>query len=79
MDEPRRLPATVEITHRIIDGWHTFTSDDVAGLYLANPDYEKVYADIAPAIEQLLALNEGIACKARLIELIFVLEEPSND
>ncbi len=46
------------------DGWHVFQSDDLPGLYVASKDAERAYNDIAPSIELLIKLNEGITCKA---------------
>ncbi len=42
-----------------------FTSEDVYGLYIANRDPERAYEDLAPSIEKLLEMNEGIRCSVR--------------
>ena len=54
--------AAIRVAYRFIDGYHVYTSDDVYGLYIANPDAQKAYSAIAPSLEKLIKLNEGIAC-----------------
>lgn len=48
-----------------LDGWHVFTSDELPGLYVASQDAETAYNDVAPSIETLLSLDEGIDCCIR--------------
>ena len=54
--------AAIRVAYRFIDGYHVYTSDDVYGLYVANQDAGKAYDAIAPSLERLIKLNEGIAC-----------------
>ncbi len=56
------LMTSVCVRYKYVDGWHVFSSDDVAGLYVASTDAEKAFNDIGPSIELLLKLNEGIEC-----------------
>lgn len=53
-------PSVILVDYRIIDGWHVFTSDQVRGLYVANPDQHLAYESVAPTIEKLLAENESV-------------------
>lgn len=53
-------PAIILVDYRVIDGWHVFTSDQVRGLYVANPDQHLAYESVAPTIEKLLAENESV-------------------
>jgi hypothetical protein len=52
--------AAIRVAYRFIEGYHVYTSDDVYGLYIANPD--AAYSAIAPSLAKLIKLNEGIAC-----------------
>lgn len=56
------LTAAIRVNYRFIDGYHVYTSDDVYGLYVANRDAVCAYAAIAPSLEKLIQLNEGISC-----------------
>lgn len=47
------------------DGWHVFTSSELPGLYVASHDAETAYNDVAPSIEMLLRLDEGVECTIR--------------
>ena len=47
-------PSVILVDYRVIDGWHVFTSDQVRGLYVANPDQHLAYQSVAPTIEKLL-------------------------
>ena len=53
----------IRVTYRFIDGHHVYTSDDVYGLYVAHKDPQKAYEAIAPSLEKLIKLNEGIVCR----------------
>lgn len=55
---------SIRIEYKFSEGWHVFTSKDVPGMYVASKDAETAYNDVAPSIELLLRLNEGVACKA---------------
>ena len=50
--------------YKHIDGWHIFQSGDLPGMYVASRDAERAYNDIAPSIELLVQLDEGVTCKA---------------
>lgn len=50
--------------YKSVDGWHVFYSDELPGLYVASKDAEAAFMDVAPAIEKLLHLDEGIQCRA---------------
>lgn len=56
------LTAAIRVNYRLIDGYHVYTSDDVYGLYVASQDAAKAYAAVAPSLEKLIKLNEGIDC-----------------
>jgi hypothetical protein len=68
------------VNYKFAEQWHVFSSDDLPGLYVASRDAERAYKDVGAAIEKLLRLNEGIACRARP-ELSFqqFLEQSEND
>jgi len=57
------LTAAIRVNYRFIDGYHVYTSDDVYGLYVANRDATRAYAAVAPSLEKLIQLNEGISCR----------------
>jgi hypothetical protein len=59
------MPQTTAIwvTYRFIDGLHVYTSDDVYGLYVANQDPERAYNAVAPSLQKLINLNEGMNCR----------------
>lgn len=47
-----------------VEGWHVFDCDDLPGLYVASRDPATAFNDVAPAIEKLLMLDEGVNCVA---------------
>jgi hypothetical protein len=51
--------------YKSVEGWHVFDSDDLPGLYVASKDPVAAYEDVAPAIEALLELDEGIKVEAK--------------
>lgn len=59
------MPQTtvIRVTYRFIDGLHVYTSDDVYGLYVANRDPQRAYAAVAPSLQKLISLNEGMNCQ----------------
>ncbi|HEX3881989.1 MAG TPA: hypothetical protein VHW66_04975 [Stellaceae bacterium] len=59
--------AAIRVQYRCIDGCHVYTSEDVYGLYVANRDAEKAYDAIAPSLEKLIQLNEGLSCRVEPI------------
>jgi hypothetical protein len=54
---------SIRVDYKHVDGWHVFSSDKIAGLYVASPDPKRAYEDVAVALEKLLRLNLGIECK----------------
>jgi hypothetical protein len=59
------MPQTtvIRVAYRFIDGLHVYTSDDVYGLYVANRDPQRAYAAVAPSLQRLISLNEGLDCQ----------------
>jgi len=57
--------STILVDYRVVDGWHIFTSKQVRGLYVANPDQRLAYEAIGPSIEELLKLNEHVSASVR--------------
>lgn len=53
---------TISTTYKHVDGWHVFASDELAGLYVASKDLATAFRDVAPSIQALLKLDEGIDC-----------------
>ena len=78
-----RSLATVAVEYRYIDGYHVFTSNDVYGLYVASKDPRKAYDAVAPAIQQLLSVNEGISCSVEkslsLKQFLQTLRKPGSE
>jgi hypothetical protein len=54
---------TIRVTYRLIEGVHIYVSEDVYGLYVADRNPEKAYEAVAPSLEKLIRLNEGIVCR----------------
>ena len=54
--------ATIRVNYRFMDGYHVYTSEDVYGLYVANRDAQAAYEAVAPSLERLIKLNEGVVC-----------------
>ena len=73
--------ATIDVEHRVIDGWHVFTSKDVEGLYVAHPEMATAFDAVAPTIEKLLELNENLRVIVRpsepLARMLVRLRQPS--
>jgi len=59
----RESPTVIVVDHRLIDGWHVFTSCQVRGLYVAHLDRELAYTAVAPTIQLLLAENAHVPVK----------------
>jgi hypothetical protein len=51
----------IDVTHECDDGWHTFTSEQIPGLFLTahESDLENAYNDIGRAIEALILADYG--------------------
>lgn len=79
---PKVSQATVAVEYRFIDGYHVFTSRDVYGLYVASRDPRKAYDAVAPAIKQLLSVNEGVSCSVEatlsLQQFLEALRKPGS-
>ena len=56
------VKTSIVTTYRAEDGWHVFVSDDLPGLYVASKDLYSAYHDVAPSIQALLKLDEGVDC-----------------
>ena len=73
MSEPTN-GRTLQIEYREIEGYHIFTSPDVFGLYIATKDPARAQALIAPAVVELLRLNEklvgSIKCTPQLGDFV---------
>lgn len=54
--------AVISVEHRLIEGYHTFTSGD-AGLYVSNKDPKRAFESVAPSLEKLIKFNTGVDCR----------------
>ncbi len=64
-DRGKPTEATILVDYEVVDGWHVFTSDQVRGLYVADPDQRAAFDAVGPTIEKLLAENERVLCVVR--------------
>lgn len=55
--------ATVYVQYRHQDGWHVFTSKDIAGLYIASRDARTAYEDVPLALKRLIELDLNCTCE----------------
>ena len=53
------------VEHWVRDGFHVFTSSEVAGLYVIDEDPERAFEQVAPSLEMLLHLSRGERCAVR--------------
>ncbi len=53
-----------KISYEFREGHHMFTSDDIAGFFVASKDGKQVINQILPSIETLIKHNYGKDCKA---------------
>lgn len=53
---------TVNVQYRHRDGWHIFTSTDMAGLYIASRDPRAAYEDVPVGVRRLIELDFGCKC-----------------
>ena len=58
------IAKTICARYKGVDGWHIFDSDEMPGLFVASRDPSTAFKDLAPAIEMLFKLDEGITCTA---------------
>ncbi len=56
-------PILVDVRYKSLDGWHVFTSPNMAGLYVASKDAETAFNDVPTAIRMLVKLDTGIDVK----------------
>jgi len=54
---------TVSVQYRNQDGWHVFTSNDMAGLYVASLDARSAYEDVPVAVKRLIELDFKCICE----------------
>jgi hypothetical protein len=59
--------AAIRVHYRCIDGYHVYTSEDVYGLYIVNRDAQKAYDAVAPSLEKLIKLNDGLSWRVEPI------------
>jgi len=48
--------------YECVDGWHTFVSDELPGLYVTHKDLKVAFEDVGPSIALLMRLDHGIEC-----------------
>ncbi len=60
-----KAATSICVTYRSADGWHVFESPELPGLCVASKDPEAAYNDVAPSIQALLKLDEGIDLQVR--------------
>lgn len=63
--DPAAIEAAILVDYRVVEGWHVFTSSQIRGLYVSNPDQQLAFEAIGPAIEKLLAENEHVHVAVR--------------
>jgi hypothetical protein len=49
---------TYRLQHKLVNGLHVFTSPDVPGLYVANPDESVALGHVPEAVEAIRRINE---------------------
>jgi hypothetical protein len=55
---------SIEITYKVIEGFHIFEAEKMPGLYIAHRDARRAYRAVGPAIEKLIELDTGMSCRA---------------
>lgn len=55
--------ASIEVTHKEVDGNHIFEAEQMPGLYIASADPRVAFEAIAPAIEKLIKLDTGMVVR----------------
>lgn len=53
---------SILVDYKHVDGWHVFSSADMAGLYVASKRAELAFNDVPLAIKKLVKLNSGVDC-----------------
>jgi hypothetical protein len=56
------ISASIEVSYKLVDGWHIFEAEQLPGFYVANTDPRKAYDAIGPTLEQLVKLDTGMDC-----------------
>ena len=59
----------VRVAHKVVAGWHVFTSPDVPELYAANPDRQCAWDAIAPGVAMIRRGQHRPAMRIEVIEL----------
>lgn len=57
------ISASIDISYKLVDGWHIFEAEQMPGFYVANQDPRRAYNSIGPALEQLVKLDTGFDCR----------------
>jgi len=70
MDTRGERGMIIDVMHECADGWHTFTSPQVPGLFLTAEmaQLEEIYAEIPTAIAALAKADFGKDVKAELVK-----------
>lgn len=58
------MTTSICVSHKYVEDWHVFSSDDLPGLYVASKDARIAFEDVATSIEKLVLLNESLHIKA---------------
>lgn len=56
--------SSIDVTHKVVEGYHVFESMQMPGLYIAHPDPLSAFKAVGPAIEKLVKLDTGMTCTA---------------
>ncbi len=54
--------ASVCVKYRFVEGYHTFTSDDLRGLYVASKNAEKAFNDVPVVLKELIDHKLKVNC-----------------
>lgn len=57
------MTTSISVSYKSQEGWHVFQSDQLPGLYVASKNAKRAYDDVAPSIQKLVMLDEGIECQ----------------
>lgn len=55
-----RISTEIDVQRQVKDGWFVYTSDQLPGLYVANPKDQVAYNDALRAVQELLRLDLGL-------------------
>ena len=56
-------PTSICVRYKRVEDWHVFVCDELPALYVAHQDARTAFDDVAPSIQALIKLNEGIDCR----------------